>query len=192
MPQKKTLSIACLGWGSLIWSPRDLPIRGRWFDDGPLLPIEFARESRDGRITLVVCEVDYRVRTYWALLEATDLQTAKSDLAAREGIKDKDIEHSIGYWDKSSTNSHGSAATEIGAWAQTTNLDVVVWTNLKAGLRNSRGTLPSASEVLKCLGDLSHAKRRLAEEYVRKAPSQIDTEYRRLIEKEFGWFPVEK
>jgi hypothetical protein len=72
------------------------------------------------------------------------------------------------------------------------NLDVVVWTNLKAGLRNSRGTLPSASEVLKCLGDLSHTKRRLAEEYVRKAPSQIDTEYRRLIEKEFGWFPVER
>jgi hypothetical protein len=116
MPQKKTFSIACLGWGSLIWNPRDLPIRGRWFDDGPLLPIEFAQESRDGRITLVICEVDYRVRTYWALLEATDLQTAKSDLAAREEIKDKDIEHSIGYWDKSSTNSHGSAAAEIGAW----------------------------------------------------------------------------
>ncbi|MGH7824336.1 MAG: hypothetical protein ACREQ7_04065 [Candidatus Binatia bacterium] len=192
MPRNTTLSIACLGWGSLIWDPRDLPIRVRWFEDGPLLPIEFARESGDGRITLVICDIEYRVRTYWALLEATDLETAKSDLAAREGIKDRNIEHSIGYWDKSSTNSYGSGAADIGGWAQTMNLDIVVWTNLQVGFKTSRGTLPPPSEVLKYLRDLSHAKRRLAEEYVRKAPAQIDTEYRRRIENEFGWFPVER
>lgn len=188
MSQNETRNIACLGWGSLIWDPRSLPIRGKWFEDGPLLPVEFARESSDRRITLVICELNYRVRTYWALLESTDLQTAKSDLAAREGIEDKNIERDIGYWDKDLTKSYGRAATEIATWAQMHNLDAVVWTNLEEGFKKSRGTLPSALDVLEHLRNLPHAKRRIAEEYVRRAPIQIDTEYRRLIEKELGWY----
>jgi len=27
--------IVCLGWGSLIWDHRDLPIGGGWRNDGP-------------------------------------------------------------------------------------------------------------------------------------------------------------
>lgn len=37
--------IAIIGWGSLVWDPRDLPIESPWHDDGPELPIEFARIS---------------------------------------------------------------------------------------------------------------------------------------------------
>jgi len=46
------VTIACLGWGSLIWSPRTLPVSGDWHTDGPHLPIEFSRQAADGRITL--------------------------------------------------------------------------------------------------------------------------------------------
>lgn len=48
------MAIAILGWGSLIWCPGNLRIRGPWRHDGPVLPIEFARISADGRLTLVV------------------------------------------------------------------------------------------------------------------------------------------
>jgi hypothetical protein len=187
VPQNSSLNIACLGWGSLIWDPRTLPIRGKWFDDGPLLPVEFSRESSDGRITLVICDVDYHVRTYWALLDVMGLNTAKSELAARESIEDKYIETSIGYWDKDSGKSHGEARTKIEAWALTMNIDAVVWTNLKAGFKSSRDTMPSSDDVLDHLRNLPYAKRRVAEEYIRRAPAQIDTKYRRLIEREFGW-----
>ena len=47
------LRIACLGWGSLLWDPRSLPMAGPFRDDGPRLPIEFSRIARDGRATLV-------------------------------------------------------------------------------------------------------------------------------------------
>ena len=69
MPHK-TLMIGTVGWGSLIWDSRGLPTRGVWFDDGPLLPIEFARESSNGRITLVICDISYRVRACWTFAAA--------------------------------------------------------------------------------------------------------------------------
>jgi hypothetical protein len=188
MPHR-ALAIGCLGWGSLVWSPRNLQIRGAWFDDGPLLPIEFARESDDGRITLVICNVDFRVRSCWALLEANDLATAKRQLASREGIRDKNIEKAIGFWERARKTSHGVGAGEIAQWAQTTQLDAVVWTNLESGLKSARGVVPSIEAVLNHLRKLSHAQGTLAEQYIRRAPRQIDTEHRRQIAKELGWLP---
>jgi hypothetical protein len=181
------MQIACLGWGSLVWNPSSLPIHGEWFGDGPFLPLEFARQSSRGRITLVITSVPDRVRALWALLTSSDLQSAKKVLAHREGVIGH-IEREIGFWTPSGSSGH-RAADIIGDWASNKSLDAVVWTALEPGLRGHRGTLPNQSEVLGFLRKLPQHQRRAAEEYIRNSPLQIDTRYRRQIEKELGWSP---
>jgi hypothetical protein len=76
--------IAVVGWGSLIWDPRQLPLVSPWHPDGPELPVEFARVSRDGRLTLSLCEGAADVRTLWAVMSCGTLDEARQHLAGRE------------------------------------------------------------------------------------------------------------
>src|ERR1019366_6602671 len=46
----RVMNIAVIGWGSLIWSLRTLQIEPSGHTGGPMLPIEFARESTDGSV----------------------------------------------------------------------------------------------------------------------------------------------
>ncbi len=184
------MKIACLGWGSLIWDPRSLPIRGSWYEDGPVLPIEFARESGGKRITLVIVDVAIQVRSLWALMSIRTLQEAKNELAEREGISKGNIKHSIGSWNSASENIHGKCSTEIGAWATNLHLDAVVWTNLKYGFRQARDKMPEYDEILSHIASLGHEQRQVVEEYVRRTPRQVDTEFRRNLQRDLGWDPV--
>jgi hypothetical protein len=91
--------IACLGWGSLVWDPRELPVQGKWFEDGPLLPIEFARQSEDGRLTLVlVPEYESRVRSLWALFSVGTVAEEQEALRQRESIPEKNKVKHVAAW----------------------------------------------------------------------------------------------
>ena len=59
------MKIFFLGWGSLIWFPDNLSKKGEWYRDGPCLPVEFARISNNGRLTLVLYLYADRVRVLW-------------------------------------------------------------------------------------------------------------------------------
>lgn len=178
------MAIACLGWGSLVWDPRDLPVRSPWFVDGPMLPIEFARESDDKRITLVIAPKSALIRSLWALFSTDDLNEARTRLSQREGINPKNIEQLIGTWNGEKTTEHHH--TRIVKWAREKNIDAVVWTMLPPRIGDEE-RLPSRKEVLDHLRKLPEERQRNAERYIRTAPIQVDTEYRRAIQREFGW-----
>jgi hypothetical protein len=183
------MKIACLGWGSLVWDPRSLHVRAGWFADGPLLPIEFARESKDKRITLVIAPGAPCVRSLWALSSLGSLEAATADLAAREGIPEKRTSDAIGVWKRGGENS-ADIDPQIANWATRLDLHGVVWTNLKPKFHD-QDRMPSEDEVIDHLRNgISHEERTTAERYVRMAPRQVDTPYRRRIELEFGWTPA--
>lgn len=177
-------TIACLGWGSLVWDPRELAIQRHWFDDGPLIHVEFARQSRDGRITLILVQTESPVRSLWTVMDATDLATARTDLRKREGIPEKNEKIHIGTW----SVGQPSPALILGLaeWAVDHGVAHVVWTNLPPKFNGSE-TTPSAEQVVQYLDELTGAQREAADDYVRFAPRQIDTAYRRLIEAVLQW-----
>lgn len=184
------MRIAVLGWGSLIWNPGQMSLASDWEADGPLLPIEFARESSDGRITLVLVEGVKQSPALWAYLGSETLDNAKSQLARREGISEANIKYSIGYWESSTGNSHGVCTQEISKWASEKGLDGVVWTNLKYGFKSSRDKIPELDEIIEHFQTLTQAARNVAEEYVRKTPIQVRTGFRSSLESKLGWLPV--
>ena len=177
--------IVCLGWGSLIWRPCSLPMVGDWCVDGPMVPIEFARQSRDGRITLVVENSAEAVPVLWARLGVESIDDARRGLAEREGICLSKYPRSIGHWSRAGESVHAESAA-IGEWARAKGAAGTVWTALKPRFNNKLVT-PTCEQVIACLRSLEDTKRTKAEEYVRKAPPQIRTAYRKAIEQELGW-----
>ena len=91
------MKIAVLGWGSLIWCPKDLKIKDKnWKEDGPKLPIEFARISKDRRLTLVIYnkyinEKKNWVQTLWNIMDVESIGEAIVNLGTREGASCKRI-----------------------------------------------------------------------------------------------------
>ena len=179
------MPIVCLGWGSLIWDPRDLPISSEWEADGPELPVEFARQSSDGRITLVIAEEAIPVPVLWSTLSVNSLDDARQALASREGIPDTFLERSIGFWCPE-TNSPHQQSQQIGQWAGSLSLRGVVWTALKPKFEG-KYFKPSCNQIIRYLSGLDGNSKRAAKKYFRNTPAQIRTPYRETIEREMGW-----
>jgi len=175
------MKIAVIGWGSLIWNPRNINLAfEKWRNDGPVLPIEFARKSRDGRITLVIykpymCEPEKWVRTYWNIIFAKSIDEAIEVLRKRE----RTIRQYIAHITTDSDNIDDKIKIEIKNWIRDKKLDGAVWTDLPSNI--------SLEEVIPYLQSLQGDTLRRAKEYIEKTPKQIQTPLRREIEKILGW-----
>lgn len=177
------MKIACIGWGSLVWSPGVLRCKGAWQLDGPALPLEFARTSKDGRLTLVLTDGATTVPSLWVELDYADPQSAKDALQGREGTGPL----SVGLW-PGPPPRYKVGAGEIAKWAEDKGLDAVVWTALPPKFANADGKAPgSADAAVAYLRGLDAETSTKAREYIEQAPPQIRTAYRTAFEEQLGW-----
>lgn len=165
------MTIACLGWGSLIWRNEGLLCDRNWRTDGPQLPVEFARTSRGGEITLVILDDVPAVPVLWSIMEVSTLAAAVENLRIREGNTHRKW---IGSWsrDRGSTTPYHEV---VANWARPREFSGVVWTALPPKCGEEVGRIPTLTDILDHISTLEPVKQDRAREYILKAPPQITT-----------------
>jgi hypothetical protein len=204
------MNIAIIAWGALIWYEGSLKIRSRWHLDGPLLPIEFARIFEDGLLTLVIQEGNPEVGTYWALSGCETLDTAIENVRVQEEYPPRESIHcllsngDVYRGDGASRIVNDAICRKIYIWlARNPALDAAIWTGLQPNWEEKRNGSPfSKEDAVHYVRELKEAaegapsdqeaQRRLrdAQEYVCKAPSQVQTDVRRRVKDELRWHDV--
>jgi len=170
--------IAILGWGSLIWDPQNLCYNGEWYKDGPSLPVEFARISEEGILTLVLYSNAKKVQVLWTYSNKVIISEAMHNLSEREKCP---IE-SIGFIDLKTQESRCEVVpelkNEIVTWAKGKKFDAVVWTELSSNFSEKRnGKKFNEGNVFEYLNELYDNKIRgeKAEEYFYNTYHKINT-----------------
>lgn len=189
------MKIAILGWGSLIWDPRNLEIensqgRSGWIDDGPMLPIEFARISNNGRLTLVIVPGNKEVQTLYTISKFVELDHAILDLAVREGCG----KNRIGFFAKADhrfQSRFSNIQLNIESWISgKENIEAVIWTDLSANFKDKIGLGITVENALNYLKYLPLDVKTIAEQYIRRTPAAVNTPIREAIEQQLGWLNV--
>ena len=129
------------------------------------------------------------VRCLWTVLDVGSWEQAREELAKREGIQPENYGKHVGVWTKDSQPSEDETTKRIEVWAKSVNLDAAVWTKLPAKFNGKDDRIPTAEEVVSHLSALRGSKRDNAERYIRMAPPQVDTDYRRHIQAALHWMP---
>ena len=190
-----SLRVACLGWGSLLWDPRTLPMAEPFRAEGPKLPIEFSRVSSDGRVTLVIDPSAPAMQTYCVRMAVSDLDEAIGELGRREKIAPERHRDWVGVQTRSQPErTAGETADrergEIVRWLDSAPFDAVVWTALPSRTPAGELAVPALDSLIAHLESLEGAGLARAEEYIRRAPANVKTPRRERFEQVFGWTPV--
>lgn len=179
------MNICVLGWGSLIWNPGVLQITGNWNNDGPNFPIEFARISEDGRLTLVIKEDFDNVKLLWATSPFQTLDSARNNLMIREDT----YINNIGYFNfcnnsYSIRRCEGQLSEELLRWNADKNFDAVIWTDIGPNFSKVTGKRFLVDNLIQYLEDLSKNESvfALAKRYILNTPAQVQTRFRNRIE----------
>jgi hypothetical protein len=186
------MEIAVIGWGSLIWCPGSLRIKTKWRSDGPKLPLEFARISQDGRLTLVIRPGAEKQPTYWAISEFDNLDDACQNLREREGCATPHI-HWVTAKNGAADDVPPMVVKAVSGWRTTRELDAAIWTGLTTNWKEKRGGRDfTHKDAVRYLQELESERDRAkstydrAREYVENTPPLIQTKVRRAMQQK-GW-----
>ena len=175
------MRIVILGWGSLIWDPRDLPREGTWQLNGPLLPIEFSRVSNDGRLTLAIDEKHGEtVSSRYVLSPRTDVEDATNDLRLREGTTARNIGFVLSADDSFRCRAE-SVKDLIRNWGRQSGFDAVVWTDLAPNFEEETGKAFSIDAAESYLRQMPKSAADRAKKYIANAPPEVNTPLRRRL-----------
>lgn len=157
-------------------------VRSDWFKDGPKLPIEFARISNDGRLTLVIKPGFRPVQVFHAESGLTSLEQARENLREREGT----ILDRIGFLDfHSGRNSirrwESQMIQELTLWGEDKGYDAVIWTDIGPRFTDRIHRPFSFPEITTYLDGLEGDTWQRAANYILQTPVAIKTEYRRAL-----------
>ncbi len=185
------MKIAVVAWGSLVRGPGELPTAGGFAPNGPLLPIEFCRVSRDGRLTLVVDETfGAECATHAAPSALDDLDAAIEALRAREGMSSARgvgfVDLASGRRSEAAEERHPQALATIAAWAEAGGFDAAIWTALASNFAESGkgGELFSVTAALRYLETLQARDASAfaaAVAYIHAAPGEVETPVREEV-----------
>lgn len=176
------MKIAILGWGSLIWNPKELNTAGEWKKDGPLLPIEFARISKDGRLTLVIRPASKMVKTLYIDSAFSDFDAAILNLQVREEC----LLSSIGYVNFND-NSHNIKRIPVQIketlvkWNVSKKYDAIIWTDLGQNFKNSTSMVYTIHNVKRYIAGLKPQQYQGVKNYIFNTPEQIKTQLRKQL-----------
>lgn len=189
------MKIAVLAWGSLIQDSRDLAIEGSFRPIGPSLPVEFSRISNDKRLTLVIDEaIGASCLTYAARSAIEHMEDALINLWRREGSDTEGAPANVrtsgrvGFVDIKSgersakaTDRHPKAVEAMRTWGREHGYGAVIWTSLAGNFMEKRGADFSVDTALAHLAGLSSLERNVALDYIRQAPSEVQTPVRAAV-----------
>ena len=183
------MKIAIIVWGSLYWDPRELAKTEDWFYDGPVLPLEYARKSNNGRITLVIKPDFDDVTTLYAISSLNKLDDAIDNLRIRE---DTDNVENIGYVDYTANQSNNVRQSNsfiinrLNEWNSTKSFDAIIWSDFSAKFKNAGLGVLSVNNIVRHINSLDYNAKADALEYISKTPKQISTRFRSELEKQFN------
>ena len=141
-----------------------------------MVGVEFARQSKDGRLTLVIVDGADPIQSLWVLMDVDQMEVAREELRKREGT----VIERIDTW--STGQDSPPSIPGLATWAEVKNLDGAVWTALGPKFFEEDGRIPTKEEAVAYLRGLCAPKGAKAKEYIRRTPRQVNTAYRRYIE----------
>jgi len=180
------MKIAILGWGSLLWDPRDLKLATPFELTGPNLPIEFCRVTKNQRLTLIIDETFGTLcPTYAATSGCDELDEAIENLRLREGMSSAAdvgfVEIATQQRSPAATERHPHAVETIADWVLHSGYDAAIWTALDSFFESRTKEPFSVNAAMRFLIDLEQRDPEAfarALDYIRRAPAATQTPVR--------------